>query len=562
VVLIAASVAGAEGIGVIRVASDLDQPVYVTAPPGDSSRLFIVEANSGGSPTGATVARIKILNLTGPDAGKVNDTPFLTVPGIIQIEDQGLFSLAFHPNYAQNGYFYINRTTSDAKASVVERYKVSASDPNLADAASTTTIISVPQPFVNHNGDWIGFSPMDVANGKYYLYFTTGDGGSQNDPSDRAQNLALRNGKVLRIDVGADGQADDFPAEMFENYAIPASNPFVNTSGADPAVWAFGFRNPWRASFDRQTGDLFIGDVGQAVAEEVNFQPFDSSGGENYGWSRLEGTAPGPNPTPGLGNAVAPMYEYRHGTSLILGPARSITGGYAYRGPILQLQGQYILADFLGDYNFATQAGHSQIFSFRFDGSEPSHFDGSNVVDDLVLNRTAEFQPSLGTINFVSSFGEDALGNLYIVDMGNLGTPDGLGRGEIYQIVPRNIAFGDFNDDTVVNAADYVAWRNDPNGTRAQFEVWRANFARHTLVDGDFNSNGVVDASDYVAWRNGIAPTLDNYNIWRAHFGQSINDGAGTSVNSIVPEARSIVMVVIMGASLYWRFCLPPGWPR
>ena len=399
--------------------------------------------------------------------------------------------LVFIPNFNQNGYFYINRTTSDSTASVIERYKVSATNPNVADAGSRTTLMTVPQPFNNHNGDWIGFSPTDVADGKYHLYYTNGDGGSGNDPGDRAQNLASRNGKLLRIDVGADGLADDFPSDPLENYAIPNDNPFVDTVGVDPAIWAYGFRNPWRASFDRNTGDLYIGEFGQGVAEEVILQPFNSQGGENYGWSRLEGTAVGPNPNPVLTSSVAPIFEQRHGLSLTIGPGRSITGGYVYRGPLVELQGQYIFADFLGDYDFSTGMGRTQLFSFRFDGSEPADFDGSNIIDDEIVNRTAVFQPGVGTIDFISSFGEDALGNLYIVDMGNLGTPDGFGRGEVYKIVPRNVAFGDFNGDTVIDAADYTSWR-DGLGTkfsRTDYDVWRANFGRTIAGTASFPFN-------------------------------------------------------------------------
>jgi glucose/arabinose dehydrogenase len=474
----APAAAVAEGISVVRVASGLQQPVYVTAPPGDNSRLFIVEANSGGSPTGPAIAQIKILNLAGPSAGTINETPFLTVSGIRQMEDQGLFTLEFHPNFNQNGYFYVNHTSSDGGASFIARYKVSATNANVADANSRTTIMSIPKPFINHSGDWIGFSPTDLANGKYYLYYTTGDGGSGNDPGDRAQNLSVRNGKLFRIDVGADGLADDFPADPAENYAIPADNPFIDTPGAEPAIWSYGFRNPWRASFDRQTGDLYIGDVGQGLFEEVIFQHFDSTGGQNYGWSRLEGSAVGPNPTPVLTSSVAPIYEYPHGVSLTAGPARSVTGGYVYRGPVEELQGQYIFADFLGDYDFSTRIGSAQIFSFRFDGSEQVDFNGSNIVDDQVLNRTAEFTPVEGTIDFISSFGEDALGNLYIVDMGNLGTPDGRGLGEIYKVVPRSLALGDFNRDGVVDAADYTVWRRGLGTTfnQTDYAAWRANF--------------------------------------------------------------------------------------
>jgi glucose/arabinose dehydrogenase len=523
--LVAPSTALAEGFAVIRVATGLEQPVYVTAPPGDNSRLFLVEANSGGSTSGPTIAQIKILNLTGPDAGTINETPFLTVAGIRQMEDQGLFTLAFHPNYAQNGYFYVNHTTSDGSASVIERYQVSAADPNLADDASRTTILTVPKPFLNHNGDWFDFSPSDASHGLYYLYYTIGDGGAGGDPGDRAQNLSLRNGKLLRIDVGSDGLADDFPTDPLENYAIPASNPFVDTPSADPAIWASGFRNPWRASFDRRTGDLYIGDVGEVRAEEVNFQPFDSSGGENYGWSRLEGTLAGTNPTPTLTSSVVPIYEHRHGLAPTSGPGRAVTGGYVYRGPVTKLQGQYIFADFLGDYDYATQTGRAQIFSFRFDGSDPADFDGSNIIDDQVVNRTAEFQPNVGTIDFISSFGEDARGNLYIVDMGNLGTPDGLGLGEVYMIVPKFVsADADFDQNDVVNAADLAIWRTG----------FGATYAMH--VQGDADGDFDVDGADFLLWQRQLGSTAPD-----------------DSANIPIPEPATPLMLVMGMVAIFCR---------
>ncbi|MDH3605082.1 MAG: PQQ-dependent sugar dehydrogenase, partial [Candidatus Tectomicrobia bacterium] len=295
VYLIAVSPSIANSMGTVRVAAGLEQPVYVTAPPGDTSRLFIVEANSGGSSDGPMIARIKILNLTGPNRGQVNSTPFLTLQGIPQEEDQGLFCLAFHPNYPANGFFYVTYAVGGAGGeSRIERYQVSGTNPDIADSASATPILSFFKPFLNHSGNWLGFSPTDVAKGNYYLYHTTGDGGANLDPMNLAQNLSVKTGKILRIDVGADGLADDFPADDEANYALPPDNPFVATPGTDASLWALGLRNPWRASFDRQTGDLYIGNVGADQADEVEFQPFDSTGGENYGWSRLEGTVLGP----------------------------------------------------------------------------------------------------------------------------------------------------------------------------------------------------------------------------------------------------------------------------
>jgi glucose/arabinose dehydrogenase len=481
----------------IRVASGLEQPVYITAPPGDNSRLFIVEANSGGvanttDPT-KMIARIKILNLTGPNAGKINATPFLTINGIPQREDQGLFNLAFHPNYAQNGLFYITYAFGNAGGqSRVERYHVSA-NPDIADAASATTIFSYFKPYHNHSGDWLGFSPTDVAQGKYYLYHTTGDGGSGNDPDQRAQDLSGKYGKLLRVDVGANGLADAFPADPATNYAIPPDNPFINTPGADPSIWALGFRNPWRASFDRLTGDLYIGHVGQNAAEELEFQPFDSDGGENYGWSRLEGTLPGPHPGPATPADVGPMYQKFHDGNYLSGHDRSVTGGYVYRGPIQELQGQYIFGDFLGNYNFNNGTGTAQIFSFRYDGSDPSTFNGSNIVNDQVLNRTTEFAPRVGTINFISSFGEDAEGNLYIVDMGNLGTPDGLGKGEVYKIV--DLLFGDLNGDHMITPVDWSLFK------AGQGSVFTGLSTLYSYLLGDLDGDRDHDLHDFVLFR-------------------------------------------------------------
>jgi glucose/arabinose dehydrogenase len=454
-VVAAVTVVGVSGTGrlaagafeVVRVASGLSQPVYVTHAPGDASRLFIVEANSGFN-GGPDIARIKILNLTGPNAGTINSTPFLEISGITQREDQGMFGLAFHPDYATNGMFYINYATGyDGGTSYVKRYQVSNSDPNVANPASETTVYSYYKPFYNHSGDWLGFHPTATGDGKYYLYHTTGDGGGNTDeadpnppfPGNRAQNLTLPYGKVLRFDVGADGIKDDVADPNF-NYGIPASNPFVNVDvnndGADELIWDYGLRNPWRASFDRQNGDLYIGNVGGNRVDEVELHRNDQPGGINFGWSRKEGTLNGPN-GPAITGDQLPMYQKIHNGNFYTGPDRSITGGYVYRGPIPELQGQYIFADFLGDYSFGTQQGKSQIFSFVYDGTAPSTFDGSNIVGDTVLNRTVEFTPTNGhVINFISSFGEDALGNLYIVDMGNLGTPTSSANkpGEIYML--------------------------------------------------------------------------------------------------------------------------------
>ena len=259
-----------------QVASGLSRPVFATAPAGDT-RLFLVEQHTG---------LVKILNL---GTGQINATPFLQVTGLATGNEQGLLGLAFHPQYSSNGQFFVNMTKSVSPnniATVISRFSVSATNADVADPNSAKTVLSIPQPaFPNHKCGWLAFGPKD-----HLLYIGTGDGGSANDPGNRAQNLAELLGKMLRIDVNG----DEFPNDPNRNYKIPPSNPFVHTAGARPEIWAFGLRNPWRNCFDRVTGDLYIADVGQDHTEEINFQPATSKGGENYGWRAKEGTHKNP----------------------------------------------------------------------------------------------------------------------------------------------------------------------------------------------------------------------------------------------------------------------------
>ena len=338
------SPAAGEAVELVPIATGLLKPTFLTAVPGDPTRLFYLEKDFG---------RVRIIDTA---TGSVLPQPFLTVPPVSTGVEQGLLGLAFHPDYAQNGQFFINRTDASGNTQI-ERYQVSPTDPNRA-LATPTTLLSIAQPQVNHNGGWLGFGPDG------YLYASTGDGGGGNDTGlghtdgtgnaqDITNNLL---GKILRFDV-------DSPPPPGQAYAVPASNPFVGAEG-DDLIWAFGLRNPWRASFDRKTGDLYIGDVGQNSVEEIDFQPADSTGGENYGWRLREGTVPTP-PTPGIGGskppgAIEPIHEYLH-----QGAGRSVLGGYVYRGPIEELQGQYFFADSVTD----------GVWSITFDGSDPSEFD-------------------------------------------------------------------------------------------------------------------------------------------------------------------------------------------
>ncbi len=366
----AALSARAEPLGTLRVLSGLASPTFATAPPGDTGRLFITER----------FGSIRILDLA---TGALRPSAFLSVAGP---SNDGLQGLAFHPDYAANGYFYVYYYAA-GQAHLI-RYTRSAANPDLANPASAQPVIEIDKPHPNHNGGWVGFGPDG------YLYLPVGDGGLQYDPDDHAQTLSGDLlGKVLRLDVDADA----FPADPDRNYAIPPDNPFVGAPG-DDEIWAYGLRNPYRSSFDRLTGDFYIADVGQDTREEIDFQPAASSGGENYGWRLREGSiatpAPGFGGPPPPGN-VEPLYDYGHGSGPFEG--LSVIGGVVYRGPVVSLRGRYFFADF----------DNARIWSLRHDGSQVSE----------LLDWTDLFAPDAGSIDFVVAFGEDALGHVYIVDL-------------------------------------------------------------------------------------------------------------------------------------------------
>ncbi len=300
------------------VASGLDQPLAIRHAGDGSGRIFIVEQPG----------RIRIF-----DGAQLLATPFLDITGVVLSGgEQGLLGLTFHPDYAANGFFYVNYTRSGVPSgeTVIERYSVSAGDPDVADPTSAFEVLVIDQTFSNHNGGDIHFGPDG------FLYIGMGDGGG----SDTAQDLTTLLGKMLRIDV--DGGVP---------YAIPADNPFTGTAGALGEIWAWGLRNPYRWSFDRGTGDLLIGDVGEGDWEEVDFQPAASAGGENYGWPCREGAhdfAPG-GPTCG-GVLVDPVLEYSHAQGC------TVIGGYVYRGGIPGLVGTYVYTDWCSGITwFATQ---------------------------------------------------------------------------------------------------------------------------------------------------------------------------------------------------------------
>ena len=395
------------GLDAIRVASGLSAPLFVTAPPGDFNRLFIVQQNGV----------IRILNLK---TGLLNSTPFLTITNLQTGGEQGLLGLAFDPAYASNGKFYVKCTVAggafNAGVNQIRQYQVS-SNPDVADTTPTSVkvMLAIDQPETNHNGGWIGFSPRTGDDDN--LYIATGDGGASNDqdggvghiePGGNAQNNTTLLGKMLRIHVDP----------TTGTYTIPPDNPNPppNPSPSPQPrreIWLLGLRNPFRDSFDRSTGRMFIGDVGQNTREEVDVQqPTNPGGGENYGWRLREGTIATPSGNPVVGGArppgnVDPILDYPRTTG------GTVIGGYVYRGAQFPaLQGVYVFGDYLA----------SKIFTLNYDGATASNF--QNVTAQLFPISTSAGNLSLSAL---SAFGEDAAGELYMTDIGN---------GNVYKISP------------------------------------------------------------------------------------------------------------------------------
>ncbi len=326
-------------------------------------RLFVLEQ----------VGRIRIV-----ENGQVLAQPFLDITDRVgsSSSEQGLLGLAFHPDYAtlgaaNEGVFFVNYTDKNGNTRIA-RYSVSGDDPNTADPTSEVIYLTQEQPYPNHNGGSLAFGPDG------YLYAGLGDGGSANDPLQSGQDLSTLLGKVLRLDVNAAEEA----------FTIPDDNPFVGVAEARPEIWAYGLRNPWRFSFDRATGDFYIADVGQNTWEEVNMQPAPSAGGENYGWNIMEGSHCFRADSCDQNGLVLPIFDYDHSQGC------SVTGGYVYRGQLYPaLTGNY----FVSDYCTGTIW---RVFA-----------EGDGWISDVVLD----------TDLVISSFGEDADGELYVLDYRNGG---------------------------------------------------------------------------------------------------------------------------------------------
>ena len=378
-----AAVAQEPEVRLVRVASGLTNPISIQSARDGSGRLFFAQQNGliRWSRDGALVA-----------------APFLDIRGKTRANGEcGLLGLAFPPSYSQKSYFYVNYTNPACNASVVARYRLSA-NPDLADPDSEEAILTQAQPFTNHNGGHLAFGPDG------FLYIGFGDGGSGGDPQNNAQNFETFLGKMLRIDTES-GRAP---------YAVPPSNPFVGDARRRPEIWALGLRNPWRYSFDRETGELWIGDVGQNRAEEINLQSNLSKGGENYGWRVMEGASCfNPPQNCDRNGLTPPVLEYTRGLGV------SVTGGHVYRGASFpSLRGTYLY----GDYE------SGRIWGIRKQGTR---FDNRLLLDSD-LN--------------ISTFGEDEAGELYVAHHG---------RGEIFRI--EAIGSPNFTARSVTNAASFEA---------------------------------------------------------------------------------------------------------
>jgi glucose/arabinose dehydrogenase len=374
------------------VASGLSRPVEILSTRDDPTRLYVLE--QGNSSTIQAQVRL-ILN------GVLQATPFLNIDSLVSNSgnERGLLGMAFHPNYASNGFFFVhysaNNSTGDTR---VARYTRSAANPNVADPTSAQIIYAASQPYSNHNGGSLHFGPDG------YLYLALGDGGSANDPGNRAQTLSSPLGKIHRFDV------DNIPVGA--TFGVPPTNPLIGVSNALPEIWHYGLRNPWKFSFDRLTGDMYIADVGQNAREEINRVPA-GVGGLNFGWRCMEA-----NQCTGLSGCTCnaatltlPIHFYLQGSST----GFSITGGYVYRGSaICGFQGHYIFADYVTN----------KIWSFKY----------QNGSVGTVTDRTAQLSSGLAG---VASFGEDALGELYIAsrDGGTIHRINGTSTGTAMALI-------------------------------------------------------------------------------------------------------------------------------
>lgn len=384
----------------IHFTTGLTSPVCITNA-GDS-RLFVADQHG----------YITIVD----SAGNINLQPFLDIhERVVYGGERGLLGIAFHPQYKTNGYFYVNYV-GKGDSTHISRFNLNSGNPNLADPQSELKLLTIFQPYANHNGGDLCFGPDG------YLYIGLGDGGLEGDPGNRAQNPMEFLGKMLRIDV-----------DNGNPYSIPVTNPFYNSTTTLGEIWALGLRNPWRFSFDRFTGDLWIADVGQDAIEEIDFQHADSKGGENYGWRCYEGNQVYNSTGCSSANLMTfPIYTYPHGAEC------SVTGGYVYRGSSLSpFYGYYFFADYCSDRIWTLHQESGNWLKTDF-----GQYTGNNF----------------------STFGEDAMGNLYIA---------GLKTGTIYRIIDQSTGI------TLIKKPNEISVIQSPFSDKIRIETIRND--RHEI---------------------------------------------------------------------------------
>jgi glucose/arabinose dehydrogenase len=397
----------------------LSSPVDIANAGDGTDRLFIVERSG----------IIKII-----EDGVLLGTPYLDITSLTSCcGEQGLLGLVFHPNYASNGYFYVNYTDNGGDTNI-SRFEVDPNDEDLGDPNSEVILLEIEQPYGNHNGGDLSFSPNDG-----YLYIAMGDGGSGGDPEDRAQDGGCLLGKILRIDVdGGGGPASpsqsggDCNFTSSSNYTIPSDNPFTSDPNTIDEIWSEGWRNPWRFSFDSDNGNMWIADVGQNAWEEVDFEK-SGTGGQNYGWRCYEGdhayNTSGCGPQ---GSYIAPVFEYANPGG------RSVTGGYVYRGSAFpNMVGYYVLVDYITEDVWTL---------FR---------DENGVVTSQSHN--------VAGINAISTFGVDENGEMYAASLG----------GTIYKVEDNSPLPVELSSFTGFHEAgsNHLNWTTEAEVNTAYFEI-------------------------------------------------------------------------------------------
>ncbi len=367
----ASAAEAAPAIPVVRaelVCDGFEMPLYATSAPGQANHLYVLEK--------AGVIRIVDLK-----QNKVLEQPFLDIHEKVSTRsERGLLGLAFPADYQKSRLFYLHYSDLEGQT-VVARMALDPGDRLQADPKSEFILLTVPQPFANHDGGELVFGPDGM------LYLGLGDGGAANDPHNAAQNGRSLLGKILRLQVSS---------ELKAPYRVPEDNPFVYDEKFRDEIWCYGLRNPWRFSFDRDNGDLWIGDVGQNKWEEVDYSTFEEAAGKNYGWRVREARHPFNKSDPQPRNMTEPIHEYVQG-----GPrnARSVTGGYVYRGKALpQLRGWYLFADYVS----------GQVYGLKQEGgTTTAHHDFTPALEESLGRKLAA----------IASFGQDAAGELYLMDL-------------------------------------------------------------------------------------------------------------------------------------------------